>query len=400
MNKINSFNTCAPIFQLEPLRNTLDSNTLRLYHSNESCLEIRLKQLKKILYDNTEIPVKEVKQLFVYLKKNLPTLVGRTIQAQRDVYLRSRETGLILPLEISKSGDVLLPLKKWGAQLGSGNYRKTKQAIIFSQPDLPLVAHSTEKFKKLKKKIYSNNEINILKKISQFLIDHPQVKGLLKFYTFVDYLSKPKESDTKQLSENGYDVCIADQSEEEISFQPLEKRAIATKFYNGGNLNDCLDQLTAVDKINAAWFLLNGLVILHDLKIFHSDIKLDNIFIEKDSKSDRLIEAVIGDYGFACDLTNITDRFYKNGHRTYRAPELMSDQFTSGSPIDEKIFSADIYAMGLVFQELFSNIQHPILKTLNASMLEQTPEKRPSAKEAQTIFLQFFQSLQISKRQR
>src|SRR5271154_6356296 len=97
--------------------------------------------------------------------------------------------------------------------------------------------------------------------------------------------------------------------------------------------------------------------------IFHSDIKMDNIFIEMNLKTGLLVEAVIGDFGFACDLTNPEDRFFKCGYLNTRAPEIRG-KISPGDSIDRTIFACDVYSMGLVLKELFLGFSNPQLNQL------------------------------------
>src|SRR5262249_3946396 len=141
-----------------------------------------------------------------------------------------------------------------------------------------------------------------------------------------------------------------------------EKRATITKFYNRGNLQHALSSLNFSDRMQVAFSILLGLAFLHDLNIFHSDLKESNIFLECDPVLGRVTEAVIGDFGFACDLDMEQDRIYKNGCIECRAPEIVETNMKGGTPIDERILAADIYAMGLILEKLFNQSSIPKLK--------------------------------------
>lgn len=288
----------------------------------------------------------------------------------------------------------------------------------------------------------ADQENRILKKIASLMETHEEIEGLLKYYTSIKYEKKWKDdegfqqldhsksnklvdddycdnSDTDSHNDNDYDPPISrgnklaldneamgyaatikvlndDNGTQEIERSNLEEQEIEsekrhiiyTHYYNGGNLENKMEFLSEEEKHLIAKKLLTGLSWLHSdsLKIFHGDLKPNNVFLEADPETGTVINAVIGDFGFACDLSDPKDRFYKWGFNDYKAPELKSK--TEGTPIDESIFAADVYAIGLVLKSLFGeSCKNQKINSIITKMLQNDLQERVTAEQALTEFL-------------
>lgn len=336
-----------------------------------------VKKVKKALRQYSDLPNVKIEAIAQYVEAHLYTHLERARNIREDIRLSPSETGLSLFIEINKDGYAQLPLKKWGQMLGKGEFRTTKTAITLTDPDLPATAHATERLQD--NQAYSDNEVLILQKIALFLKTFPRAKGLLRFYSVFDYETARAP---RFVVPTGYDEEIRKTT---VPTKTI-KRATATKLYNFGNLKDRLESLNLENRIKVAQFLLAGLSYLHWMKIFHSDIKIENVFIEWDEENECVTEAVIGDFGFACDLTNPNDRFFKNGDRICRPPELKRDASVQGLPIDETILAADVYAMGLLLKKLFYDVESSSLQDLIHHMSADQLTDRPTASAARKIF--------------
>ncbi len=384
-----------------------------------------------LLEEELNLTREQVDKIKSYVRNELSKWQDLAKGEQRDLHLRFQQTGLSLPMQITKEGEVFLLLKKYGQQLGAGEFRKVKTAICLSDMSPFMVAHSTQRLDHSIREELSNKEIQILKKISSFLSSNPQAKGLLRFYRSIDYQAKSDDrvdplliSENSPVEKNGYspfledlfdgssvekngyslflEALVDDCPEEKSGYSSLEdlsdssllegklslsqffieKRAVITKLYNKGNLQEALSSLGFSERKKVAACILEGLAHLHALNIFHSDLKESNIFLEVDPTSKNVKEAVIGDLGFACDLSVREQRFYKNGSREYRAPEMLEARMHPGIPIDEKILLCDVYAMGLILERLFSQDSTPELKDLIRKMQAKEPLKRLNARDA------------------
>ena len=373
--QLSTFDSINPTYVLMDPTSQLPFGQLSI--SNPELPWTNAKKVKKALCQHSDLPNKKIEAIVQYVGAHLHTHLEKARSNREDIRLSPSETGLPLFLEINKEGYAQLPLKKWGQMLGKGEFRTTKTAITLTDPDMPLTAHATERL--MDNETYSDSEVLILQKIALFLNTYPQAKGLLRFYSLFDYETAKSP---RFVVPNGYD--------EEIRKQPLPtktiKRATATKLYNFGNLKDRLKSLNLENRIQVAQFLLAGLSYLHWMKIFHSDIKIENMFIEWDEEHECVTEAVIGDFGFACDLTNPNDRFFKNGDKICRPPELKRDVPIQGMPIDETILAADVYAMGLLLKTLFYDVESSPLNDLIHRMTADPLTDRPTASAARKIF--------------
>jgi serine/threonine protein kinase len=99
-----------------------------------------------------------------------------------------------------------------------------------------------------------------------------------------------------------------------------------------------------------------GLAYIHDKRIIHKDLKLENILLK--SHSPRLVLAKIADFGLAKELKPGKSEFSKTEHpgtETYMAPELLSAP--EGSyPAS---FASDVYALGITIARIVLKGKHP-----------------------------------------
>lgn len=329
-------------------------------------------QLKTSLKRSSNLLTKQIKKIIAYIQDNLPLLMANVQQTQTSVHLRSLDTHLAIPLEISKEGQIYLPLKSYGREIGRGTFSHAQLAICLTPSSCFIVVHSCTVLKSNLRMFFAATELCILNKIKNFQDTHPQAVGLLNFYGSIDYQSKTSSSKDNQLEVGSYSTSLKT-DENRVSYP---KRALMTEFYQAGNLQENLENLNFVNKLKIMHEVLNGLYHLHvDLKIFHSDLKLTNIFLRLENN----VQAVIGDFGFACDLTVPEDRFFKAADAACMAPEIKG-KIKTGQPIDESILACDIYSMGLLLNELLQPTTGK-LKILIDQMLQADPLKRPGIKE-------------------
>uniref|UniRef100_A0A0N5BIY8 Protein kinase domain-containing protein n=1 Tax=Strongyloides papillosus TaxID=174720 RepID=A0A0N5BIY8_STREA len=108
------------------------------------------------------------------------------------------------------------------------------------------------------------------------------------------------------------------------------------------SLKNVLKKLKALNESSCRFVLrevARGIYYLHEKKIIHRDIKLDNIFLTKD------MDVKIGDFGLSIyhrDPTkNITERC---GTHTYYAPEIIDESGYS--------FGVDVWALGVTLHKM------------------------------------------------
>lgn len=169
-------------------------------------------------------------------------------------------------------------------------------------------------------------------------------------------------------------------------------------------------------------WLCQTIAILHEHKIIHRDIKLDNIIM--DTKNKRF---VLIDFGLSCSLDKNLDAECKTniliGTPSYISPEIISP-FKYGENMVDDLMTSDIWAIGIALyilaekkspwngaktvNDLYgqitnenypiemtyknANISEAILSCLNRDVL-----LRPNAEELGHIFLGISESLNIKK---
>jgi serine/threonine protein kinase len=114
--------------------------------------------------------------------------------------------------------------------------------------------------------------------------------------------------------------------------------AIVLPFAYGGDLFNAVvarGSLLEQDAKVIAFKLLKAFKYCHDMKTWHRDIKLENIYI----MSEDIRDVVLADFGFALDMSKgeFDERFL--GSPNYAAPEIWEEQYYS-----EKV---DIWSLGV-----------------------------------------------------
>ena len=110
-------------------------------------------------------------------------------------------------------------------------------------------------------------------------------------------------------------------------------------------------------KLELALNILGGLKMLHNLKVAHCDLKLENILVfqaeeEKQNEHGKKYRAKLCDFGFSVIMSDYEDGATfsaKLGTEPWNAPELT---FGTEIKIDE-LPQADIFSFGLVFSRIY-----------------------------------------------
>ena len=122
------------------------------------------------------------------------------------------------------------------------------------------------------------------------------------------------------------------------------------------NLREYLSKniIPIIEKVDICMQILNGLQYIHSKNYIHRDLKPSNIFIGLDGN------IKIGDFGL---VTDINDANEDVGTIGYTAPEVFYG--------DKYDHSADLYSLGIVFLEIFYDIETDMEKNKLVNMARQ-----------------------------
>ena len=142
------------------------------------------------------------------------------------------------------------------------------------------------------------------------------------------------------------------------------------------------DILSFKDKLNIARDIINALSYLHDKDILHRDIKPINILRYKE----RVYK--LADFGLVKYLNpsekteKLTEINQAMGTKDYMAPETFLGKYSKQS---------DIFSIGVLLDELFTQIDNETLKSLITKATAGLPSKRyKSIEELDNDFQKFF----------
>lgn len=244
---------------------------------------------------------------------------------KEDKYVRPEESGLAVPLTFTRDGHVVISLKsKLGKQLGEGGFGRVKNAIVLSFHKLEDAAKLTIA-KGASKTMIPQSElgkkaVEIEKSMLLRLKELGGHRSVVSSVSITEYKAKDKiAKDQETEIELKRDVGNLEEKPKK------EKIGILLEFCNGGDVKNFIEnrfpsfpdeevELIAED-------ILNGVVFLHNNKIFHSDLKPANIMLIQDVDG-NVTGAKIADFGCARDLNDTEQLTYFTGDRTYHSPEL------------------------------------------------------------------------------
>jgi hypothetical protein len=138
---------------------------------------------------------------------------------------------------------------------------------------------------------------------------------------------------------------------------PFNKVGIMMDFCNCGDLSNLLRAgllLTPAQKRQLVTDILKGVQTTHKARIVHRDLKIENIFVNREFEADGsvLYRGRVGDYGLACKLDEESKLKKAVGTRYAFAPEvwelkdpLIKNKKAVGLP-------SDYYSLGILLAEL------------------------------------------------
>ncbi|OHT05798.1 Serine/threonine-protein kinase PLK1 [Tritrichomonas foetus] len=273
------------------------------------------------------------------------------------------------------SGEIPIIYKR-GEELGHGGFAKVFKAVNRSTgEEVAIKVTSRDRLKKPKAEQKHKTEVAI-----QMSLDHPNIVKAIDFFQdqFFTYLV--------------LELCP------------------------GGSLKSLIRKrgsLTEYETIKFLGDILNGLCYLHDNRIIHRDLKLENFLIDRNGN------LKIADFGLSAKLDYDDERKHSVcGTPNYISPELLIDA-AKGISYEVDIWAVGVSAFGMLtgalpFQtkhtkDTYENIKKcnykfpdecnlsPGAKSFIQSILQLDPDMRPTALELQ--YNPWLQSLKEKTRQ-
>lgn len=139
----------------------------------------------------------------------------------------------------------------------------------------------------------------------------------------------------------------------------IRRQALITKYYPEGNFGKKIDNGFFSKYAELRSILLSylkGVAVLHQKGFLNKDLKLENILVVKDvdpSTNKDIWSGILADFGLACSIKDGVTIIKPTGTLLYFAPEKIEQSLYGWStyPIT---FASDIWAIGLIFHEVFS----------------------------------------------
>ena len=127
------------------------------------------------------------------------------------------------------------------------------------------------------------------------------------------------------------------------------KEIIIMEYAEGGNLKEKIEEKKAFEENKIIdWFIeiCEGIQYIHNKKIIHRDLKLNNIFLTKDN------HIKIGDFGMSNILYNESQSKTNKETFFYLIPEIINGQSYD--------YKSDIWNLGIILYQL-TQLKHPFI---------------------------------------
>ena len=127
------------------------------------------------------------------------------------------------------------------------------------------------------------------------------------------------------------------------------KEIIIMEYAEGGNLKEKIEEKKAFEENKIIdWFIeiCEGIQYIHNKKIIHRDLKLNNIFLTKDN------HIKIGDFGMSNILYNESQSKTNKETSFYLIPEIINGQSYD--------YKSDIWNLGIILYQL-TQLKHPFI---------------------------------------
>lgn len=154
------------------------------------------------------------------------------------------------------------------------------------------------------------------------------------------------------------------------------KKGFVFPYYNGKTLKDA-QNLTRKETLVIALDIAYGLQALHRTGIIHNDLTPDNICLQRDITTSKVIAAYITDFGISIDLNDPTESRVICANCKSSSPELFLEVLSPSGTITKK---SDIFSLGKILLTLIQDKKDE-LGSLIQNAFNEIPCERPSLKK-------------------
>ena len=141
-----------------------------------------------------------------------------------------------------------------------------------------------------------------------------------------------------------------------LSFSDKYNQCIVLEYCPGKTVYDYLEKskekhLSEQEILQVLKDVINDLIYLHNRKIIHNDIKLENFLIGADDK------IKISDFGISSILKDKNHKSYMNcGKLAYISPEMIIDDGIYGHGLEVDIWDVTMHSKSYIFEFIFGQI--------------------------------------------
>lgn len=134
------------------------------------------------------------------------------------------------------------------------------------------------------------------------------------------------------------------------TYETKDNKYIVADLVSGGDLLTYILEVAFIDEYEASFIfkqLVETVLYLHNSGIIHRDLKPDNILLERDEKTKKIVKAKLIDFGFAAVISHIDKNSDACGTLNYVAPEVIL-----GTVDNEK---SDNFSLGVILYLMYDS---------------------------------------------
>lgn len=231
-------------------------------------------------------------------------------------------TGFAHTISATPDNKVIVHIKRKqinkGGFLGNGGYKKVYKALIYDGKNIEEAA-----------------DLTIVNRIENLLDENHIAETLIK-------------NGSKNTAEHGNYVCqYLSESPKHVG---AERFSMIMPIYDQNLKTVTPSTSSHTSKIKIMKDVASGIAEMHDNKIYHRDLKLENILTKETEKDgQRQVIAKVADFGFS--TSKLADETIARGNKAHWPPEVFRAGKERGGNLQGA--AADVWAIGIMLYQLF-----------------------------------------------